>query len=184
MSYWWDKSNGLGSFPWASSCCHTVTLLQRWSSVVTGCKTFKIKCKLNQKRMFEKHFIEKKKRNWTWYAFWMRLFSEGKIPGLLWRSTGMKYPLNEWSSQKVWSEKMWGWGFFCVCITIFLPRTDYWNDNVVIVDFKKTTLISILVDKFSQKTRLLTEWKSVKNNAFIWKLMPLLVISNTKKDTN
>lgn len=32
-------------------------------------------------------------------------------------------------------------GFFCVCacITVFLPRTDYWNDNVVIVDLKKNT---------------------------------------------
>lgn len=59
MSYQWDKSNSLGSFPWASSRSHTLTLLQWQSSVVTGCKTFKI----NKKRMFEKHFIQKKKRN-------------------------------------------------------------------------------------------------------------------------
>jgi len=138
MSCWWDKSNSLGSFPWVSSHFHTATLLQWWSSVVAGCETFKIKRKLNQKRMFEKHFIQKKKRNWTWYAFWVRLFSEGKIPGLLGKSIRMKHHSAEWLK---FTERM-KWknvrvvGVF-LCITVFWPSIDYWNDNMVILDLKK-----------------------------------------------
>lgn len=64
---------------------------------------------------------------------------------------------------------MLSFGFLCVCfcITVFLPRTDYWNDNVVIVDLKISNLISIFIDDFgdcmfSQKTRLLIERKLPK----------------------
>lgn len=105
LSYWWDKSNSLRGFPWASSCSYTMILFQWQSSVVTGCKTLKIKCKINQERMFEKalHWEGEKELNTVCNS--SEALQGGKNSCLALEKYRNEVPLNEWSSQKVWSGK-------------------------------------------------------------------------------
>lgn len=157
------KSNSLGSFSWTSSHSHTLTLLQWQNSVVTGCKTFKI----NKRKNVWKALHSEKEKKLNMVCVLSEALQQRKNS---W--TAMEKHRNEVPTEWVkftegvkWKKCGGVWlGFFlCLCvITVFLPRTDYWNDNLIIVDWKKNP-------KTANKTNKKTQSKTKKQTTTaIW----------------